>query len=1334
MKNLRFYFLLFGLLILSLSLAQTQQNDLSKFINDYTTTNSNLNIKLISDYNTILFVSLLVAVNLLILGYLGANLFELPELKVFFKQELMQVFATALIAVSIVGIFYFLNTLLDSSTNYLKSPCVYTPQNIPKSLAYANCYLDNLIDTVKKILQENIRTSINFGRETFKSVGYQVATGGFYTGETARPKAYQRLDVEIKTTEAHFLNSFLISLLFQKVFLNYFIPVVGPFFILLGLVARVFFFTRRLGGLLIAFGFGLLVVWPLTYLISWLTFQGSLAGSQFSSEQNQYCPPECMIEPPAAYNSSINPNGEYKPTSFISRKDLSILISTLGGSDKKDIYNKLKSNGIQPCFLEQFLKESDIPSLSSPPPFSISDSKNCSVECRKIPLDLRICNETACSNIPPACKIIPAMGLENFTHYKEKNSAYCSNESHCSNCPKECKGELKEVNFSNPSNDYPTDQEGIAIGLKRDPYNCFDQCSTCPSTCRYYTKDSSGSNILLFANTAECKNCDKCLDYVNSENKPICMSYVPDIAATDCFYSCGPARSLREVITSGISGVCPYECRLYFDPNSEDYKDPIFKDFCENIPACNRCPIGCKLNVSAVIAQIQEQNKNNQVCSEPPNVKSSFPQTEFNYNCARCPLSCRFNDKEVALKPFLSKVFYPIFCSYNENYKIRCNSQEIVDGIYLYTGCSWEGGAPPPDAPSSPKYSPAINAYLVTNNREICPDFIAPYITDPTLKQVLYLQVDTTKKEVQLRPNPYSSPECVLDKDAAVFCTAPYCSAKIDYPNFAYLVNISDINSMIYPNISNCELSTALVNILTNSSKYQFAVYLNISNSLDDSLLGNLSISNLNTAQEACIPIINVPDTSISPSCGSYVQSSNQNRPMLNGAACPEVCRYLPLFNSSNKIAQEFVSKYCANLTLTFSSRNKQHNCEPFCNGLVRPQDVSYCQSEGYSCQQLSPDKYWVRNTSIPLNVSHPQPYCNKSVILNDSNTWIRGNEVWWNSSSGCRDSRYGYINFTLENSYAPYRCTRQSKYEGLDKLINQRLKDLGYSNPDYRECGEIVSNPDYIFCGNYTINYYQNTITINALDNICIARYNARAAPALSYECYNNDMSTFVNSKEIQPIKKDDNCQQVPLVYRTDPSYFPSPWPFGGIVPTSQGLNKCSYKTNAPNNNFKAIKGIGWACPIRCRIVNEDGKAGLGCTPEDLKLQQLAGYQDFIKNVSYACDNYHLSNQCKLSIKEVACSDCIEFCEEDCRFLPYVRTDCSMCMPSTKFSSATAMDELSVQAGLFAPTAWMTIGLLLIPSLILPSFSIVILLSFVRGLSAFLGGDIDIPGLFRLI
>ena len=1333
MKNLRFYFLLFGLLILSLSLAQAQQDDLSNFIKDYTATNPNLNIKLISDdnnnsnnnYINILALSLAVAVILLILGYFGANLFDLPELKVFFKQELMQVFATALIAVSIFGIFYFLNTLLESSTNYLKSPCVYIPQNIPKSLAYANCYLDNLIDTVKKILQDNIRTSINFGRETFKSVGYQITTGGLYTGKTARPKAYQRLDVEIKTTEAHFLNSFLISLLFQKVFLNYFIPVLGPFFILLGLVARVFFFTRRLGGLLIAFGFGLLVVWPLTYLISWLTFQGSLAGSQFSSEQNQYCPPECMIEPPAAYNLSINPNGEYKPNSFISRKDLSILISTLGGSDKKEIYNKLISNGIQPCFLEEFLNESDISS-----PFSLSDSKNCTVECRKIPLDLRICNETACSNIPSACKIIPAMGLENFTNYKEKNSAYCSNEAHCSNCPKECKGELKEVNFISPPPNYPTDQEGIAIGLKNNTYNCSEQCSKCPSTCRYYTKDFNGDNILLFANTAECKDCKSCLGYVNSENKPICMSYVPDIAATDCLYSCGPALSLREVVTSGISGVCPYECRLYFDDSSKDYKDPIFQAFCETIPACKSCPTGCKLNVSAVINQMQTQN-NKVSCSEPPTF-NPFNEKEFNYNCARCPLSCRFNDKEVALKPFLSKVFYPIFCSYNENYKITCKSQEIVDGISLYTGCKWESGVSPPGAPSPPAYSPAQTAYLVTNNREICPDFIAPDTT-PTLKQVLYLQVDTVKKEVQLRPNPYSSPECVLDKDAAVFCADPYCSAKINYPNFAYLVNISDINSMIYPNISNCELSPELVNILTNSSKYQFAVYLNISNTLDDSLLRNLSISILKPAQNACIPIINVPDTSISSSCGRYETSNqNQNRFMLNGAACPEVCRYLPLFNSSNKIAQDFVSKYCANLTLTFSSRNKQHNCEPFCNGLVRHEDVSYCQSEGYSCEQLSQNTYWVRNTSIPLNVSHDRPYCNKSVILNDSNTWISSDAVWWNSSSGCQDSRYGYINFTLEPNYAPYRCTRQSKYEGLDELINQRLKDLGYSNPDYRECGEIVSNPDYIFCGNYTINYYQNTITINALDNICIARYNARAAPALSYECYTNDMSTFVNSKEIQPIKKDDNCQQVPLVYRTVPSYFPSPWPFGGIQPT--GLNKCSYKTSAPNNDFKAIKGSGWACPIRCRIANEDGKAGLGCTPEDLELQQLDRYKDFINNVSYACDDYHLSNQCKLSIKEVACSDCIEFCEEDCRFLPYVRTDCSMCMPSTKFSSATAMDELSVQAGLFAPTAWMTIGLLLIPSLILPSFSIVILLSFVRGLSGFLGGDIDIPGLFRLI
>jgi len=43
-------------------------------------------------------------------------------------------------------------------------------------------------------------------------------------------------------------------------------------------------------------------------------------------------------------------------------------------------------------------------------------------------------------------------------------------------------------------------------------------------------------------------------------------------------------------------------------------------------------------------------------------------------------------------------------------------------------------------------------------------------------------------------------------------------------------------------------------------------------------------------------------------------------------------------------------------------------------------------------------------------------------------------------------------------------------------------------------------------------------------------------------------------------------------------------------------------------------------------------------------------------------------------------------------------------------------------------------VGVFMIPALVLPLFSLVIVVAFIRVLSPILGGDMDIPGLSRII
>jgi hypothetical protein len=99
-------------------------------------------------------------------------------------------------------------------------------------------------------------------------------------------------------------------------------------------------------------------------------------------------------------------------------------------------------------------------------------------------------------------------------------------------------------------------------------------------------------------------------------------------------------------------------------------------------------------------------------------------------------------------------------------------------------------------------------------------------------------------------------------------------------------------------------------------------------------------------------------------------------------------------------------------------------------------------------------------------------------------------------------------------------------------------------------------------------------------------------------------------------------------------------------------------------------------------------------------------------------------------------CEGCFE-CPYDCTFYPAVRTDCSEVCTDEALAGPASIgpsDFIKKLPGAEGASDVKNLGAIMIPALVLPLFCIVIVIAFIRVFSPILGGDIEIPGLSRII
>lgn len=658
---------------------------------------------------------------IVVLAILAGYLLGLEELKQWGRAELGQALVTVFLAGVLLAVIGSADIVLQSATLTIQSPCI--SNQVPTGMAsaskltqYAGCYMENLQNLAGQMGSDTIRQSIELTAKAYSSNGIQTDTEYTgYFGYNWRPEANLRLDSEIKGIEFELLSKYMVSFEGQRYFLANVVPVVGPVLLMLGLILRTLFFTRRLGGLLIATGCGLLIILPATYLLSWLTLQVAVYGPAAVASSASSCPVECKIQAPMAYDLNANPDGKLMSGQKTSAgldalntqrlRNLPPSAQPYSLGDEKN-WRSLTPK-VQTCYpdypIQKDASGKEIPAnrvqaaIVPDTQVPAEASQNCPADCRFLPLPRGLqCDEAACDLVPIACKAIRA--IPNQQQNDCTNGKLCSSNSGDSNyCPEYCKKTLPEVRLD--STKVVPSANGNAC---TDTASGAADCSTCPLYCRAYFSDvSPAAPISLKSECASCAGCIQKNDPLKVEpypaGTPDCMTGIPTLLNGRCDDDnvCGKGYAIGDVLdnSSGAnpSGwklkiqACPVDCRVYYNASAGEnkYQDPFFIRFCQSDvlkQACASCPDTCKAPVRTALGlkgdppapiQLAPVGSNKEVvCSIPPafmgttggaagctaadaaSASSCQMETASSGDCGRCPLSCRFANPSSINNPY----------------------------------------------------------------------------------------------------------------------------------------------------------------------------------------------------------------------------------------------------------------------------------------------------------------------------------------------------------------------------------------------------------------------------------------------------------------------------------------------------------------------------------------------------------------------------------------------------------------------------------------------------------------------------------------------------------
>ncbi len=258
---------------------------------------------ILKEWRILSIVFVLLSVGLISLAYPIANAFNIPELKAWADIELSEAFSTVLIVIVVVAVLVFVELatqgILMGSHDFTCKAGTYCPVSV------AQQYIQDYLDKSLAVFDDLMKSSVMAGKLATMSVVFGTNyLWLLYASFSMKVAPEYMIDVTTFTQQMQFLMGMRDALVYQQFLLNEVSNVLAPAALLLGIIFRSFFVTRKLGGLLMAFGIGFLLVFPASYALAFYTLQTTLYGSSTTGGDvsNQFCTISCRQLPPLAYN------------------------------------------------------------------------------------------------------------------------------------------------------------------------------------------------------------------------------------------------------------------------------------------------------------------------------------------------------------------------------------------------------------------------------------------------------------------------------------------------------------------------------------------------------------------------------------------------------------------------------------------------------------------------------------------------------------------------------------------------------------------------------------------------------------------------------------------------------------------------------------------------------------------------------------------------------------------------------------------------------------------------------------------------------------------------
>lgn len=305
---------LFFVILLSLLFAQKTFSDYIEEIAGIT----QFTQYFLGNWQLVALLLLIISVIITSLAIMAGKGFGISSLEAWGKMELEQVFVNVIIILFILSFISLIDTLSADILQCGQFNCI---------AYYATTYLDDYTAQVKTFMEAVFEDGIAMGKissltTTFsggffmnKLVNRLMGVGGFFPSFLGKllyfstvsfqPAGHFNLYLMRDQIVFNNLATAYVSLLAQKFFLSSLAFTLGPFFILVGVILRSFFLTRRWGATLIAVGFGAMVVFPAMFILTYATTE-----NKFSTDippAVSTCPLECQTVPPVAFNQT-NPS------------------------------------------------------------------------------------------------------------------------------------------------------------------------------------------------------------------------------------------------------------------------------------------------------------------------------------------------------------------------------------------------------------------------------------------------------------------------------------------------------------------------------------------------------------------------------------------------------------------------------------------------------------------------------------------------------------------------------------------------------------------------------------------------------------------------------------------------------------------------------------------------------------------------------------------------------------------------------------------------------------------------------------------------------------------